>query len=37
MTEKEKLRILKKAFNEQNLRVYEYLDDEGRVFWSFTE
>tara|TARA_B100000287_G_C20085729_1_gene564265 strand:- start:4 stop:321 length:318 start_codon:yes stop_codon:yes gene_type:complete len=35
MTEEEK--ILRKAFNEQNLRIYEYLDDEGRIFWSFSK
>lgn len=37
MTDEEKYQIMKKAFNSQNIKVYEYIDDEGRVFWSFIE
>lgn len=37
MTDEEKHKIMKEAFNAQNIRVYEYIDDEGRVFWSFVE
>lgn len=37
MTDEEKYQAMKKAFNSQNIKVYEYIDDEGRVFWSFIE
>lgn len=37
MTDEEKYKIMKKAFASHNIRVYEYVDDEGRVFWSFVE
>ena len=28
---------MKEAFDSQNIRVYEYVDDNGQVFWSFVE
>lgn len=37
MTEEDKVKIMREAFDAHNIRVYEYVDDEGRVFWSFVE
>ena len=37
MTDEEKYKIMKEAFDAQNIKVWEYVDDEGRVFWSFVE
>lgn len=37
MTDEQKYKIMKEAFDSHNIRIYEYIDDEGRVFWSFVE
>ena len=37
MTDEQKYKIMKEAFDAQNIKVWEYVDDEGRVFWAFVE